>query len=264
MRRLLALATAALLAAGCREQPRLLLGSTHTLEDSGLLPHLAEAFQQTHRERRLSTVVAGSGEILAMARNGDLDVLITHSPEDETAFIAAGHGVARQRVMYNDFVLLGPVADAALAAQATDAPAALRRVQDAALPFISRGDDSGTHRRERALWADAQRLPEWPGYTEAGAGMADALRLAHQRSAYVLADRATWEALRSELTGLRIVHQGDARLRNQYSVIVATRARDPEGARIFAAWLRGPEAQQLILSFGTDAERRPLFHPDAQ
>ncbi|HUF49781.1 MAG TPA: substrate-binding domain-containing protein [Longimicrobiales bacterium] len=243
---------------------RLVLGTTHTVEDSGLLETLTASFNSAATGHRLSVVVAGSGEILTLARNGDLDVLLTHSPDDESAFIAAAHGESRQPVMHNDFVIVGPVLDPARVAAAADAPAGLLAIERARAPFVSRGDDSGTHRMERSLWAHAHELPDWPGYVEAGVGMADALRLAQQRRAYLLSDRATYERLRAELPELRIVHEGDRRLRNQYSVIVVHAARNADGARAFAEWIRSAAAQELILRHGTDAQGRPLFTPDAR
>jgi tungstate transport system substrate-binding protein len=253
------------LLSGCdRNAPRLVLGTTHTVEDSGLLEPLVAAYRASEDAHELAVIVAGSGEILTMARNRDLDVLLTHSPDDEQAFIAAGHGESRQPVMYNDFILLGPVADPAGAAAARAAPAALVAVNAANAQFISRGDDSGTHRKERALWANGNVVPQWPGYTEAGVGMAEALRLANQRQAYILADRATYEKLRNELTQLRIVFEGDERMRNQYSVIVVDSANNVAGARAFAQWIRATDAQRLIAAHGTDHRGRPLFTPDAR
>jgi tungstate transport system substrate-binding protein len=259
------LAVVCLLLAACGgSEARLVLGTTHTVQDSGLLEPLVAAWENSDNAHHLSAIVAGSGEILTMARNGDLDVLLTHSPDDELAFIAAGHGEARLPVMYNDFVVLGPAADPARAADAADAPGALAAVQRARAAFISRGDDSGTHRKELALLAHAHIVPQWPGYVEAGTGMADALRIAQQRQAYILADRATYEKLRNELTQLRVVHEGDKRLRNQYSVIVVDSANNVAGARAFAEWLRGSDAQRLIAAHGTDQRGRPLFTPDAR
>ncbi|HSJ09683.1 MAG TPA: substrate-binding domain-containing protein [Longimicrobiales bacterium] len=259
---LLALVTLACEAGG--ERRRLVLGSTHTLDDSGMLEVIADAFSAAHPRYSLSVVVAGSGEVLAMATNGDLDVLLTHSPDDEAAFIASGRGIARHAVMYNDFVLLGPLADPARADSAADAADALHRIQQQAAPFISRGDDSGTHRKELELWAAAGTVPEWDGYVQAGTGMADALRLADQRAAYTLTDRATWEVLRDGLPALRIVHEDDPRLHNQYSVITVEGAAEVDGARAFADWIRGPAAQDLINGFGADRAGRPLFNPNAQ
>jgi tungstate transport system substrate-binding protein len=255
---------AALLLAGCAAPPsgeRLLLGTTHTLQDSGLAEELTAAFSAAHPEHRLSVVVAGSGEVLGMAARGDFDVILTHSPEDETAFMAAGHGHARHRVMHNDFVLLAPPADpAGLLGGVAGAAAALQQVAAADATFVSRGDDSGTHRKERALWAEAGVLPEWSGYLEAGVGMAEVLRLASQRGAYTLSDRATYEVLRHELQ-LRIAVEDERTLRNQYSVIVPTRARSAAGARIFSDWLRSEAAQSLIGEYGRATTGRPLFIP---
>lgn len=260
-----ALAFIALLAAAACSTPgeRLVLGSTHTLDDSGLLEVLTAAFEEAHPEHALTTIVAGSGEILAMARQGDVDVLLTHSPDDEIAFIASGHGRIRQPVMHSEFLLLGPLHDAARAASAPDAAGALRRVEAAGALFVSRGDGSGTHRKERALWAQAQSVPGWSGYIEAAAGMADALRLADQRGAYILADRPTWEKLRASLPQLMVVHEGDAALHNPYSVIVASNAANAAGADAFATWIRSADAQRVIDGFGVDRAGRPLFTGDA-
>jgi tungstate transport system substrate-binding protein len=167
-------------------------------------------------------------------------------------------------VMYNDFVLVGPLADPASADSAADAADALRRIMQHASGFVSRGDDSGTHRKELELWAAAQASPAWSGYVQAGTGMADALRLADQRAAYTLADRATWESLRDGLPALRIVHEEDPRFHNQYSVITVEDAAETDGARAFADWIRGPAAQELINGFGADRAGRPLFNPNAQ
>ena len=259
-----ALLLCAFLTACGRDAPRLVLGTTHTVEDSGLLEPLVAAYRESDNANELAVIVAGSGEILTMARNRDLDVLLTHSPDDELAFVAGGHGESRQPVMYNDFIVLGPTADPARAAAAVDVPAALTAVQVANAQFISRGDDSGTHRKERAMWAHAHIVPQWPGYVEAGTGMAEALRLASQRQAYIITDRATYEKLRAELTALRIIHEGDERMRNQYSVIVVDSANNVIGARSFAAWIRAADAQRLIAAHGTDQRGRPLFTPDAR
>src|SRR5688572_24435863 len=253
-----------LLAACDSSGPRLVLGTTHTIEDSGLLEPLVAAYRESEDAHELAVIVAGSGEVLTMARNRDLDVLLTHSPDDELAFVAGGHGESRQPVMYNDFIVLGPTADPARAAAAADVPAALTAVQVANAQFISRGDDSGTHRKELAMWAHADIVPQWSGYVEAGTGMADALRIANQRQAYIIADRATYEKLRAELTALRIIHEGDERMRNQYSVIVVDSASNVTGARAFAQWIRGTDAQRLIAAHGADQRGRPLFTPDAR
>jgi tungstate transport system substrate-binding protein len=246
--------------------PRLVLGTTHTLEDSGLLDALIRAYNEDHVSARVSVVVAGTGEVLAMAGRGDVDVVLVHSPVDEMAFLEAGRAVSRQPVMHNDFVILGPAPDPAGIAGVDTAAAALRRIANAAHPFVSRGDDSGTHRKEMELWALGGTMPEWDGYIEAGGGMADALRLASERRAYVLSDRATFAVLRERLQ-LILLHEGDARLHNQYSVLVVTDTRNPAGARAFATWLRSEPAQRLIRDYrseGSSEGRGPaLFIPDA-
>jgi tungstate transport system substrate-binding protein len=247
---------------GVGESPRLVLGTTHTLEDSGLLDVLIRAYNEDHASARVSVVVAGTGEVLTMAGRGDVDVVLVHSPVDEMAFLEAGRAVSRQPVMHNDFVILGPASDPAGIARIDSAAAALRRIANAAHRFVSRGDDSGTHRKEMELWALVGTMPEWDGYIEAGGGMADALRLASERGAYVLSDRATFAVL-SESLQLALLHEGDARLHNQYSVLVVSDARNPAGARALATWLRSEPAQRLIRDYRSESGGPGLFIPDA-
>jgi tungstate transport system substrate-binding protein len=240
-----------LCACGGGEPGRVVLGATHTIEDSGLLDVLMRAYESDHATGpRLSVVVAGSGEILAMAARGDVDVVLSHSPAAELALAGAGDVESRQPVMYNTFVLAGPPADPAGVRDETAPAAALARIAATGSPFVSRGDDSGTHQRERALWAEAGLQPEWPGYVEAGTGMADALRLAAHRGAYVLTDRATFDVLADDLQ-LAILFKDDAALVNQYSVMVATRTAHPADAQRLVAWLTGH----------TGPDGRPLFVP---
>jgi tungstate transport system substrate-binding protein len=249
-------------ACGSEGPPRLVLGTTHTLEDSGLLDVLVRGYTEDHgSDHRLSVIVAGSGEILALARRGDVDLVLSHSPDAEKALVDSGIAVSRRPVMHNDFVLLGPPSDPALAAEAGTAAAAFRLIAVAAQPFVSRGDDSGTHVMEMSVWQDAQVIPSWAGYMEAGAGMADALRLASQRSAYILADRATWEVLREGLD-LIVIH--DSGLPNQYSVLTIADANNAAGARQLAGWLLGERAQGLIAAYRPAESDFALFVPDAR
>lgn len=240
---------------------RVVLGTTHTLEDSGLLEVLAAA-ADTALPLRVAVVVAGSGEILAMAANGDLDVLLTHSPSDEQAFIASGGGAARYELMFNDFVLAGPAADPAGISGAPDAIAAFARLDSARAPFVSRADDSGTHRAETALWERAGVRPAGDHYIRAGAGMAEALRLATQRGAYVLSDRGTWARLADELAALRLLYSGDPAMRNQYSIVLPRAAADDPAALRLVEWLRSAAVARIIADFGQDAGGRPLFTPN--
>ncbi|MGH7446048.1 MAG: substrate-binding domain-containing protein [Longimicrobiales bacterium] len=244
---------------GSDAPPRLVFGTTHTVEDSGVLSMLVREYSAEHgADHRLSVVVAGSGEILAMARRGDVDIVLAHAPDEENALVASGRAESRHAVMHNDFVLVGQPSDPAGVGSAITAADALRRIASAHQPFVSRGDDSGTHRREKSLWAEAHIIPGWSGYMEAGAGMADALRIASQRGAYILSDRATFEVLRQELQ-LSVLHEDARALHNQYSVLVMTDARNRDGARQLAEWLRGTHAQRLISEYRAPASGRPLF-----
>lgn len=248
--------------AGDGGQPRLIVAATHTLEDSGLLDTLVAAFRAAHPEHDLQVVLAGSGEVLALGGRGDADVLLTHSPAAEEAFVRDGLGRDRRPVMHNDFVLLGPAADPAGAGTAATAAEAFGRIRAAAAPFVSRGDDGGTHVKERQLWAALEVVPDWPGYVEAGLGMADALRLADRRGAYILADRATWANLRAQLD-LRLLFQGDPLLLNQYSAMLVRQPSNPPAAYAFLEWLTGPAARALIAGFGRDRFGQQVFLPDS-
>jgi tungstate transport system substrate-binding protein len=245
-----------------RAAPRLVLGTTHTVEDSGLLALLTDAFEEDiGDEHALAVVVAGSGEVLAMAARGDIDVVLAHSPEDEIALVAAGRAESRHAVMHNFFVIAGPAADPARIRSAVSAADAFARIEDSAQPFVSRADGSGTHRKESEVWAAAQRVPQWDRYIEAGTGMADALRIASQRNAYVLTDRATYEVLHAELA-LDILLEDEDRLLNTYSVLVVADARNTAGARRAAEWLRSPDMRRRLASFGVEGTGRALFTVD--
>ena len=246
-------------ACGGDDAPRVVLGTTHTLEDSGVLNVLTQAYDRDRdRTHRLSVVVAGSGEILAMAARGDVDVVLSHAPDAEAALVEAGDAVSRQPVMQGDFIIAGPPTDPAGAAAAESAAEALGSIAAAGQPFVSRGDDSGTHQRELALWRKAGVAPAWSGYMEAGGGMADALRLASQRGAYIVSDLATYEVLRHELS-LIIVREGGDDLINEYSVLLTTHGEQMAAARELADWLTGETARGLIDGFRGPAGERRLF-----
>ena len=255
-----------LLLAGCtggdRPAPRLILAATYTLEDSGVLDTLTAAFRAAYPGHDLQVVLGGSGEVLQMGQRGDVDVLLTHAPADEEAFVRNGWGMDRHLVMHNDFVLLGPPSDPARAGTAVSVADAFGRIRDARAPFVSRGDDSGTHKKERQIWASIEVVPDWPDYVEAGVGMADALRLAAQRGAYILADRATFMNLRHEL-GIDVVFEGDPVLRNQYSVMLVRSPRDTAGASAFVEWITSPAARALIGSYGRARFGAQVFFPDS-
>lgn len=265
MRRTTTAAASILLAACGSDAPapeRVLLAATHTVEDSGLLEPLVDAFAAAHPELILQVSVSGSGQALAIARRGDADVVLTHSPDDERTFIEDGYGLTRRVVMESEFVLLGPADDPAAVGGVRDIGEAFRRIVAAGATFVSRGDQSGTHRKEQAIWQDIDIVASGPGYIEAGLGMADALRVADQRRAYILSDRPTFMMLKESLD-LAIVSQGDDRLLNPYAVTIARDAASPEGARTFVDWITGPEAQAIIRDYGVDAAGHGLFTPTA-
>lgn len=243
-----------------------ILASTTSTENSGLFRHLLPKFQAT-TGIAVRVIAVGTGQALRLARNGDADVLLVHHPESERALVADGHGVARHPVMHNDFVLLGPASDPAGAGNAATASAALDRIAVAKAPFASRGDDSGTHKKELSLWAAAGHDPSGASgtwYRELGAGMGATLNAASAMDAYTLADRATWASFGNK-GNLAILVQGDPALLNPYSVILVSPVRHPhtriaEG-QAFIDWLLSPTGQTAIASF--EIKGQQLFFPDA-
>ncbi len=260
-------ALALLLAApGARAGDFITVASTTSTQNAGLFDHLLPLFgAETGIEVRV--VAVGTGQALRLARNGDADLLLVHDKPSEEAFVAEGYGSQRFDLMYNDFVVVGPASDPAGIAGTDDAAAALAGIAAVAAPFVSRGDDSGTHRREQALWAAAGVDPTGASgtwYREAGQGMGATLNTATMMEAYTLADRGTWLSMRGRLD-LRVVVEGDARLRNQYGITLVSPERHPhvkaEPARRFADWLLSPAGQAAIDGFTIDGER--LFIPNA-
>lgn len=246
------------------DRAHVLLVTTTTVEDSGLLDELIAAYDAGQSEYRLITTAVGSGAALEIGRRGDATVLLTHDPVGERAFAAAGHAVEQGPVMENEFVVAGPPADPAGLAGGEDAVAAFRRIGNAGAPFVSRGDSSGTHRKEGSLWR-AAGLEPWssrPGwYIEAGSGMATTLHLASDRQAYVLTDRATLRHLGPILSLTELV-RGDEELRNPYAYSLPARSPDPVAARHFIEWLTGA-GQVVIARYGVERFGEPLFRPTA-
>lgn len=255
----LLLASAVLLAAcGDRSGGTVVLATTTSVEDTGLLEQLLPAFQEAHPGLIVQATAVGTGQALELGRRGDADVLIVHSPVDENRFIAEGHGADRRPLMYNEFVLVGPPEDPSDIAGLTDVGEAFGRIAQDQSSFVSRGDDSGTHRRERSIWSAIGVTPEGPWYTEAGLGMGDALRVASERRAYILSDIATYLTNRASID-LEIVAQGDPRLINQYSVLRVTRGSNQRGATAFIEWITGDAAAAIIEGIATDPFGAPVF-----
>lgn len=237
------------------------LAAGTTLQDSGLFDELLPRCKM-ETGIDVKAVAVGTGQALEIARRGDADALLTHSPAAEKEFLEAGWAESRDEVFWNDFVILGPAADPAGVKQAENATAALATIEGAKAVFVSRGDDSGNHKLEMTLWKELAIEPKGMWYMSVGAGMAHAMRLASEKQAYLLADRGTWLAMRKEVE-LAIVHEGDPKLVNQYAVLVVNPAKHPhthiaEG-REFAAWLQRPETQEFIAGFGKDKHGEPLF-----
>lgn len=242
---------------------RVVLATTTSVEDSGLLDVLLPAFGEAHPDIEVVQIAVGSGEALAMGRRKDADLLLTHAPWDEAQFVMGGHGERTLAIMYNHFVIAGPASDPAGVRQAANAVEAFRRIAETESPFLSRGDSSGTHRKEISLWQEVRVAPNadaggW--YMESGVGMGDLLRVATERNAYTLVDRATMLRL-GEPTGLTILYDDESdELYNPYSVTRVAGAANAEAAQVLFEWLSGP-AQELIARFGMEEYGRPLFVP---
>jgi tungstate transport system substrate-binding protein len=244
-------------------QDHLRLATTTSTENSGLLGVVLPPFEERFRVT-VDVIAVGSGKAMTLAENGDVDVVLSHAPELEAAFVAAGFGVNRREVMYNDFVLVGPPADPAALRQAASAVDAFERLATAQATFISRGDESGTHEKEKALWTAAGITPAGAWYVSVGLGMGQVLQMADEKRAYTLTDRGTYLSYKAK-GDLVIVTQGDPVLFNPYTVIAVNPARHPNvrylDAMALIAWLTSPEGQRRIADFSVDGER--LFHPVA-
>lgn len=242
----------------------LTLATTTSTRDSGLLDALLPMFkEQSGVEVKL--VAVGSGQALELGRRGDADVLLTHSPQAEEEFMAGGFGEERRPVMYNDFILVGPQADPAKVKGVASASEAFLQIARSTSAFVSRGDESGTHQTEKEVWKRVGVVPEGGWYIRAGAGMAEALRMASEKGAYTLSDRPTFLAQRPKL-GLILVGAGDPLLRNNYSVIVVHPGKHPHvnhrAARQFARFLLSEEVQRRIAQFGVAEYGELLFFPN--
>jgi len=240
----------------------IILASTTSTQDSGLFDEMIPAFEDAYPEYTVKVVAVGTGEALELGRNKDADVLLVHAPASEEEFVAEGYGTERREVMYNDFIIVGPAGDPAGISGMEDAPAALAQIAQAEADFISRGDDSGTHKKELSLWEAAGIEPSGHWYQEVGQGMGEVLRIASESQAYTLTDRATYLNLMDTME-LDVLVEGDGALFNQYGVIPVTDASNQEGAQAFADWITSTEGQDLIAQYGVERFGQPLFTPNA-
>ena len=261
---------AAFLAAGLgvhAQENFITVSSTTSTEQSGLFGHLLPEFKKACGID-VRVVALGTGQALDVGRRGDADVVFVHDQAAEEKFVADGHGVKRFDVMYNDFVIVGPESDPAKVAGTKDVFDALRKIEAAKAPFVSRGDKSGTHAAELRYWKAAGidlDKSKGPWYKETGSGMGPALNTAASMGAYVLTDRGTWLSFRNR-ANLEILVQGDSRLFNQYGVILVNPARHPHvkvaSGRKFIDWLVSPAGQQAIAAYKIGGET--LFFPNAK
>lgn len=244
--------------------PLIRLATTTSTENSGLLNHLLPVFHSASGYK-VHVIAVGTGKALRMAQDGDVDVVLVHAPEAEAGFVDAGYGDHRHAVMYNDFVVVGPGNDPAKIHAADDIHAAMERIAAAKSLFISRGDDSGTHKKENQLWKTAGIKPDNSWHREAGQGMGKVLQIAAELDAYTLTDRGTWLAYRDK-SSLKILFEGDEALHNPYGIIAVSASRYPDinhtGALALIKWIRSKEAQQLIGDYRIGETR--LFTPSAE
>ncbi len=243
------------------------VASTTSTEQSGLFKHLLPMFEKK-TGIQVRVVALGTGQALDMGRRGDADVVFVHAKALEEKFVAEGYGVKRFEVMYNDFVLIGPKADPAKVGGSKDIVAAFRNIKAARAPFVSRGDNSGTHFAELELWKAAEvdiAKEKGPWYRETGSGMGPALNSASGMNAYVLADRGTWLSFKNR-GDLTVSVEGDQRLFNQYGVILVNPAKHPSVKRdlgqAFIDWLISPDGQKAIADYKIGGEQ--LFFPNAR
>lgn len=252
------------------------LATTTSTADSGLLDAILPDFEQKYNAR-VDVVAVGTGQALEIGAKGDADVVLVHARAREDKFVADGNGVNRLDVMYNDYVIVGPTADPAGVGGLALAKEALAKIAETQASFASRGDDSGTHTKEKSLWSSAGITPTvdsgW--YLAVGQGMGETLILANEKLAYTLADRGTWLSMQENLPGLTVLvggatinQNGDKALLNPYGVIPVDPEKHPGVnfalATQFAQWLTSPETQQMIGAYGQEQFGQPLFYPNSQ
>ena len=254
----------AMIAAGLAlaDEGRLKLATTTSTDNSGLLELLIPPFER-QTGLTVDVIAVGTGAAVALGENGDVDVILVHARSREDAFVEDGYGVNRRDLMHNDFVILGPPDDPAGIKGMKDAPAALKKIAETGETFISRGDDSGTHTKERELWAASGYTPEGRWYKEVGQGMGTVITMTDDMRGYTLADRGTYLSMKDKI-GLTVLVEGDERLYNPYGVIAVNPDMHPhvnyEGAAAFIEYLTGRRGQTIIGNFRADGEL--LFFPD--
>lgn len=240
------------------------MSTTTSTDNSGLLPYLLPTFE-AKTNTKIHVIAVGTGKALEMAKNGDVDVTLVHARSAEDKFVAAGYGVDRRDVMYNDFIIVGPASDPAGIKGSHDVLAAMKKIVNSKATFISRGDNSGTDIMEKKYWKEINMQPQGAAYVSAGLGMGQVLTMAGEKGAYTLTDRATYGAYRNKI-GLEILVQGDKKMFNPYGIIAVNPANHKgvnyKGAEQLINWITSAEGQQKIASYKVDGEQ--LFFPSAK
>ncbi len=277
MKKLVSFLCLSLLLAGCQtantpKNQEIILATTTSTKDSGLLDEILPVFEE-ESGYHVSVISVGSGEAMKMGENGEADVLLVHSPAAEKKFVDEGHADedGRKDVMYNDFVLVGPKNDPAQIADkaAHDIVLAFQLLSQSQSLFISRSDNSGTHKKELTIWEKCGLQPSGDWYVEAGAGMGAVLQMANEKLAYTLSDRATWLNYQLDEDLMIVCEKDDSGLLyNQYGVICVNPDKNEkinhEGAKAFQKWIVSEETQQLIGEYGVEKYGKPLFTPNAK
>jgi tungstate transport system substrate-binding protein len=242
------------------------LSTTTSTENSGLLDYILPHFEEKYNTE-VKVVAVGTGQALEMGKNGDADVLLVHAKASELEFVEQGYGIDRHDVMYNDFIIVGPAEDPAgiKDAAGSDASAALKLIAEKKATFTSRGDDSGTHKKELELWKAAGIEPAGDWYKSVGQGMGPSLTFASENKAYIMTDRATYLSMLDNLD-LEILVEGDPLLFNQYGIIKVNPDKHPgvniDGADKFVEWILSDEIQNMIAEFGKAEFGQSLFIPN--
>lgn len=266
---LIAVLTMTAIFAGCAKTAEtkkdIILATTTSTKDSGLLDSILPVFEK-ETGYKVNVLSKGTGEAIKLGQDGNADVLLVHAKADEEKFVEEGYGVKRYDVMYNDFIIVGPESDPAGIKNAKDAAEALKLISEKKASFVSRGDDSGTHKFEKKIWKKMSITPAGDWYISAGKGMGDVLMMADEKKAYTISDRGTYLSMKDKLD-LKIVFEKSNDLKNQYGVIAVNPEKNKgvniKGAEAFANWIISDSTQKLIAEYGKDKYGQGLFIPNA-